>query len=226
MTGAELLSEVVRELGPLHDMMVFTGGLVLPLYFERQPHLRLRPTIDADAVVPCASYPRWAALQAELMNRGIMPVSDPVAPICRMRTPKGHLLDVMPMDPAVLGFGNRWFRLGFERAIFSSVGQGVTIKIFPAPLYAAAKAEAYRGRGKQDPWSSHDLEDFLTLLACRPSLPAEIAGEGPELRSYFAEFGAELLALARIDELIDAHVREHVAEILAALHLLSLGSAG
>lgn len=225
MTGAELLREVVIEVGPLHDTMVFTGGLVLPFYFERQPHLRLRSTIDADAVVSCASYPRWVALQADLMNRGIMPVSESVAPICRMRTPKGHLLDVMPIDPDVLGFGNRWFRLGFERAIITSVGLGVNIKIFPAPLYAAAKAETYRGRGKQDPWSSHDLEDFLTLLACRPSLPAEIAGEGNELRSYFADFGAELLALDRIDEIIDAHVRDHVDEILASLHLLSLGSS-
>lgn len=217
MTGVELLSSIVRELGALQETMVFTGGLVLPLYLERQPSLRLRPTIDADAVVACASYPRWAALQAELMQRGFAPASDGDAPICRMRTPGGYLLDVMPIDPTVLGFGNRWFRSGYERATLASIGKGVHIRVFSAPLFAAAKAEAYRDRGIDDPWLSHDLEDVLTLLACRPSLPGEIAGEDTVLQTYLASFAAELLASDRFEEVVDSHVRDQSDEALAAL---------
>lgn len=221
MTGAEILREVVRELGGLHEAMVFTGGLVLPLYLERPPTLRLRATDDADAVVACSSYPRWAALQAQLMQLGVMPVSEQEAPICRMRTPQGHLLDVMPTDPAVLGFGNRWFQEGFEKAIAAPIGNGIEIKIFPAPLYAAAKAEAYRDRGKQDPWVSHDLEDFLTLVDCRPSFPEEVARAERELLAYLAGFAAELLAMDEIEELVDAHLRARVDEVLATLEQLS-----
>lgn len=217
MTGAEILREVLRDLGAFQGEMVFTGGLVLSLYFETEPSTRLRPTYDADAVVACASFTRWAALQADLMKVGIMPVSEPDAPICRMRTPKGYLLDVMPMDPGVLGFGNRWFRPGFERAIVQPLGQGVTIKIFPAPYYAAAKAEAYRDRGSKDPWLSHDLEDLLTLIAYRPSLRSEVAHADADLRAYLASFAAELLALDRFDEIVDAHVPERSDEVLAAL---------
>ncbi len=66
--------------------MVFTGGLVLPLYFERQPSDRLRPTFDADAVVACSSNARWAGMQAQLMQLGIMPPN----------TPRSHLPDEDP----------------------------------------------------------------------------------------------------------------------------------
>lgn len=221
MTGLELLREIAAELGNLHEEMVFTGGLVLPLYFERQPNERLRPTFDADAVVACSSYARWAGMQAQLMQRGIMPVNEPGAPICRMKTPKGYLLDVMPMDPDVLGFGNRWFQPGFEQSIPCGLGEGLSIKIFPAALYAAAKAEAFRDRGKDDPWLSHDLEDFLTLLACRPRLLTEIELADQELRAYLEDFARELLALDRIDEVIDSHVRRDAEEALAALEAIA-----
>lgn len=226
MTGLELLREIVGELGGLHEDMVFTGGLVLPLYFERQPSERMRPTFDADAVVACSSYSRWAGLQAQLMQIGIMPANEPGAPICRMRTPKGYLLDVMPMDPDVLGFGNRWFQPGYDQSILCDLGEGVSIKVFPAALYAAAKAEAYRDRGKDDPWLSHDLEDLLTLLVCRPSLVAEIEATDEELRTYLEGFARDLLAMDRLDEVIDAHVRRDADEAQAVLEAIStLGSS-
>jgi hypothetical protein len=108
VTGTELLSAIVHELGEFNAHMVFTGGLVLPLYLERTPTYRIRPTDDADAVVACTTYIAWARFQEELGRVGIHPVSDdPDAPICRMRTAHGHLIDVMPMEPDVLGFGNR-----------------------------------------------------------------------------------------------------------------------
>lgn len=223
MTGLELLREIVAELGGLHEDMVFTGGLVLPLYFEREPSDRLRPTFDADAVVACSSYPRGAGFQAQLMQLGIMPANEPSAPICRMKTPKGYLLDVMPMDPDVLGFGNRWFQPGYEHSISCNLGEGVSIKVFPAVLYAAAKAEAYRDRGKDDPWLSHDLEDFLTLLACRPSLLDEIEAAGEELRIYLEGFARDLLALDRSDEVIDSHVRGDADAAQTALKAIARG---
>lgn len=161
-------------------------------------------------------------MQARLMEIGIQPISDePDAPICRMRTPRGYLLDVMPLDPTVLGFGNRWFKQGFEQAICVSTKEGLEAKIFPAALYAAAKVEAYRDRGGNDIWASHDLEDFLTLIAYRSSLVSEVAREGEELRAHLAQFAAELLATEHIDEIVDAYLRERVDHVLGILATLS-----
>lgn len=217
MTGAEVLREILRDLGAFQEEMVFTGGLVLPMYLEIEPCTRLRPTYDADAVVARATFTGWASLQADLMNVGFIPVSEPHTPICRMRTPGGYLLDVLPVDPEVLGFGNRWFRPGFEGAIVKFIGDGVAIRIFPAPHYVASKAVAYRDRGIKDPWLSQDLEDLLTLVAYRPSLPAEVAQQDAELCTYLTSFAAELLMMDRFDEILDAHVPDRSDEALAAL---------
>jgi hypothetical protein len=202
--------------------MVFTGGLVLPLYLARRPTLRIRPTLDADAVVACASHRDWLGLQRELGRIGVVPLADdPEAPICRMRTAAGHLLDLLPTDPAVLGFANRWFDAGFTHAIPADLGKGLRIRIFPAPLYLAAKFEAFRGRGLDDPWTSHDLEDMLTLIACRPSLPAEVEASEPCLRSYLGAAARAILEVDRLGEVIQANVGEREESIVASLALIA-----
>ncbi len=227
MTGLELLRAVVRDLGTFPDRMVFTGGLVLPLYLERRPTFRIRPTVDADAVVACASHREWIGLQGDLGRIGVVPLAgDPDAPICRMRTGGGYLLDLMPSEPYVLGFGNRWFRQGFNQAVTADIGEGLTIRVFPAPLYFAAKAEAFRGRGSQDPWSSHDLEDLLTLLACRPSLVGEVARVDEILGAYLAEVARQILDLERVDELIHGNIGEREDEIMAALAVMAKRQIG
>ena len=222
MTGDELLREVVRDLREYQSRMVFTGGLVLVLYLERKPAFRIRPTDDADAVVACMNHREYVALQTELGRIGVRHLEgDSDAPMCRMRTASGHLLDLMPWDPMVLGFGNRWFRQGYENAISRSIGDGLDIRIFTPPLYAAAKAEAFRDRGKDDPWSSHDLEDFLTLVACRPSLPSEILKVDDELQGYLRTFAAELLNLPRFDEMVSGHVGEMAERTIAGLEKMA-----
>ncbi|MNT46163.1 hypothetical protein D3C72_1827900 [compost metagenome] len=194
----------------------------MALYLERKPVFRIRPTEDADAVVACVNHREYVALQTELGQVGVRHLDDDSdAPMCRMRTASGHLLDLMPWDPTVLGFGNRWFRQGYESAITQSVGNGLDIRIFTPPLYAAAKAEAFRDRGWDDPWSSHDLEDFLTLVACRPSLLTEISGVDDELRGYLSTFAAELLKLPRFDEMVSGHVGELAERTMASLEKLA-----
>jgi hypothetical protein len=86
VTGLELLQAIAKELGTFTDRLVFTGGLVLPLYLTQRPRLRFRPTRDADVVVACSSHRAWLALQDELKTIGVRPFAEaPDAPICRMR---------------------------------------------------------------------------------------------------------------------------------------------
>ncbi|MEB3197842.1 MAG: hypothetical protein VKP62_11625 [Candidatus Sericytochromatia bacterium] len=91
MTGLDLLRAIAGGLGAFTERMVFTGGLVLPLYLTRKPSLRLPPTRDADVVVACSAHRAWVALQAELGTVGVSPLAGaPEAPICRMRTQAGQ----------------------------------------------------------------------------------------------------------------------------------------
>jgi len=218
MNATDLLRAIISDVGIFSDRMVFTGGLVLPLYLTRPPRLRIRPTRDADVVVACSSHVAWVRLQIELGTLGVTPiVGDPSAPICRMRTANGHLLDLMPTDPAILGFGNQWFQAGYDRAITVDIGAARPIMIFPAAIYCAAKLEAYRGRGKADPWMSHDLEDLLTLIACRASLVDETRAEPEEVRDFLRHAAREILTLARLDELIHAHIQQSHAQVVSVL---------
>lgn len=222
MIVPDQLKLVVEDLGHFVPRLVFTGGLVLGLYLERQPMFRIRPTKDADAVVACATHADYVATQTALGQVGARPfVGDADAPICRMVTASGQLLDLMPTDESVLGFGNAWFPLGYETAQPCDIGASQPIRIFPPPVYAAAKSDAYRGRGVADPIISHDLEDFLMLVSCRPSLAAEIAACAPELRTYLARFVDEVLALPRLDEIIDGNIGEPVEKVLITLRAIA-----
>ena len=222
MIVPDQLKLVVEDLGHFVPRLAFTGGLVLGLYLERQPMFRIRPTKDADAVVACATHADYISLQVELGQVQARPLAgDGDAPICRMVTSSGQLLDLMPTDKSVLGFGNSWFPLGYETAQPCDIGASQPVRIFPPPVYAAAKADAYRGRGVADPMLSHDLEDFLTLVSCRSSLTAEIAACCPELRSYLARFVDEVLALPRLDEIIDGNIGEPVEKVLITLRAIA-----
>lgn len=222
MTGAELLGDIIGELGDLQADMVFTGGIVLPLYFERQPYLRVRPTKDVDAVVAATSLSQYAEIQAKLGRRGFTHVLDDAdASMCRMRTPQGNLLDVMPIDEAVLGFEKRWFERGYMSAQIVPLGSDVTLRVFPAPVYMAAKVEAYRNRGKEDLWASSDLEDILTLLECRPSLLTEVSAQDEELRTFLAAFASEILEFDDPEELINAYLRSNTDDVIARLENLA-----
>jgi hypothetical protein len=67
---------------------------------------------------------------------------------------------------------------------------------------------------------SHDLEDFLTLLACRPTLLTEVAEADAALRAYLIAFAHEV---DRIDEIIESGLGESgpvAAQTLAALAAL------
>lgn len=68
---------------------------------------------------------------------------------------------------------------------------------------------------------SHDLEDFLTLVACRPSLVEEIAACSPALRTYLTTFADEVLALPQLDEIIEGNTEERVEMVLTSLRAIS-----
>lgn len=96
------------------------------------------------------------------------------APVCRTRTNDGLVLDVMPLDEAILGFSNRWYPLVLDTAQSVPLAEDVVIRAAAAPAFFTTKWEAFMERGVGDPIGSHDLEDLIMLVAGREELMEEI----------------------------------------------------
>jgi hypothetical protein len=117
----------------------------------------------------------------------------PDAPICRWVA--GRLqLDVMPTDPTVLGFSNRWYPLAVETARAYILPGAARIQLIKAPGFVATKLEAFRDRGRGDFVASHDLEDIVTVIDGRPELESEVVASAEALRAYLRDVLGPLFA--------------------------------
>ena len=105
-------------------------------------------------------------------------------------------LDLMPSQPGILGFHNRWYPLAIETAAQITLPNGIDIRLITAPVFVATKFEAFHGRGNNDYLASHDLEDIITVVDGRQELAQEIDQADGELRRYIA---------AEINTLLEDH---------------------
>lgn len=69
----------------------------------------------------------------------------------------------------------------------------LVICVVTAPYFCATKLEAFKGRGKRDYFSSHDLEDLVALIDGREELAGEIRSASEDVRSYVASEFRRLL---------------------------------
>src|SRR6056297_2848087 len=102
------VGEVARALAPLGllDDVVFVGGATVPMLLSDPAALPPRVTADVDIVVDVVGRARFYDIEARLREAGHAP--DPTGPICRWGV-AGVPVDLMPTDPAILGFSNRWY---------------------------------------------------------------------------------------------------------------------
>ncbi|TWC33214.1 hypothetical protein FBY03_11554 [Pseudomonas sp. SJZ079] len=107
------------------------------------------------------------------------------------------LVDFMPDDEAILNFTNRWYRDALQTAADYALPSGTLIRVVTPSYFLATKLEAYRGRGRNDPLGSRDIEDILAVVDGRDSLHAELAQTEPALQHYIAHAISALLASNR-----------------------------
>jgi len=221
-----LLESVVAALGPLSQRFVFVGGCVTGLLVTDAANPSVRVTRDVDAIVQVVSLGEYHALQRQLENTGLRHDQSPEAPVCRWRA-HGALLDIMPTDKAVLGFGNRWYEEAARTASMWPLPSGTVIRLISAPVFIATKLEAFADRGEGDFLASHDLEDITTVVDGRSQLIDEVAAASPEIRSHLsAQFRALLQNAHFVDALPghlsgDAQAQARIPVILERLHQLS-----
>ena len=189
----ELLTRVAEALGDLRERLVFIGGCATALLITDPAAAPVRVTADVDAIVAVVSLPEYHQLGEALRARGFSQALEHSDPPFRW-TFAGLKLDLMPIDPAVLGFSNRWYELAMQTAVAAPLQEGMSIRLVRSPCFVATKLVAFLDRGKGDYFESHDLEDVLTVVDGRPELIEEFGRADRELRNYVAGVVTRLLA--------------------------------
>lgn len=180
-----ILTLIAQTLGALCESLVFVGGCATGLLLSTPRAQAIRVTQDVDVVVHAVSAADFHAMEKAVESRGFKHDLSPEAPICRWVF-KGVALDLMPSQPGILGFHNRWYPLAIETATQLKLPNGMLIRLITAPVFVATKFEAFHGRGGNDYLASHDLEDIITVIDGRPELTQEIDQVETELGDYLA----------------------------------------
>ena len=219
-TNILMLQTVANGLGELKDEMVFVGGSVAELYADNPAASEIRPTIDVDCVVEIGSRLEFTRLEEKLRTKGFANDTSEGAPICRWIY-KDIKVDVMPTDPSVLGFSNRWYEEGIDIKILKTLPDGTDVFVFPPEYYLAAKFEAHKGRGRNDLRQSHDFEDIIYILDNCPDILNDISGSNSSVKMYLKKECQDLLENPNITEGIESALPygsgEESSEILGML---------
>jgi hypothetical protein len=198
--------EIVAEgLRPLLQDIVFVGGATVGIYIDDPASPEPRPTNDVDCVIEITSRKAYYDLEKELRKLGFSHVQEAKAPICRWKF-KSITVDVMPTDPKVLGFSNRWYIEAMKSAENCSLPNGTVIKIFTLPYFISSKMEAFLHRGQNDFRLSTDLEDIVSLLDGVQQAESILRSAPENIRSYLGNEFSKLVTDRRFQEAIEAHL--------------------
>ena len=195
-----ILIPIAHALGDLCESLVFVGGCAAGLLVTVQRAQVIRRTMDVDVVAEAVTLAEYHAMERAVRERGFQNAISEDAPICRWIR-DGVLLDLMPSEPGILSFHNRWYPRVVRSASRTRLPDGRVIRLITAPLFVATKLEAFRGRGRGDYLASHDLEDLITVVDGRPDLMDEMKSTDADVQDFVA---GELTRLLRDGNFLDA----------------------
>lgn len=191
------LEAVAERLGGLLDEVVLVGGTAVGLLITDSAAESARATYDVDVIVAAASYVEYARIEARLRSLGFVQPGREGDPICRWKHGKKSdelTLGLMPLDENILGFSNPWYPSAFAHATLFELPSGRRLRHVDGPHFLATKLEAYAGRGRGDPLTSHDLEDLVRVIDGRPELLDEMRASSSDLRRAVGEHLTPVLA--------------------------------
>jgi hypothetical protein len=172
--------------------VVFVGGCATGLLVDDANLMDVRPTEDVDAIVEVASLAAYHRLAEGLMERGFKQTMADNTPPFRWFWNRMQL-DLVPLDEKVLGFANSWYRVGFDTALTVELVGGLLLRHLSAPHFLATKFEAFKDRGQNDVYLSHDLEDIMTVMEGRNTVAQEMAAANEAVRKHVGQSVAALL---------------------------------
>lgn len=204
----QMVEMIASGLGELLPEVVFVGGAATTLYLldeATKSESSVRPTDDVDCVIEVASRTEYAKLEKKIRSLGFKHFTSTGAPLCRW-TYSGVIVDIMPTDPKILGFSNKWYKSGMDKSILFTLPSTLNIRIFTVPYFLASKLEAFKGRGKGDFLLSRDFEDIITLIDSRTDIRADLFNAPVDIKTYFR---SEFQTLERSEDFlqgISAHL--------------------
>jgi len=201
----EILMLAVDQLEELVDEMVFVGGCATGLLITDLAAPPIRVTRDVDAIVQVVSRPGYYKLSEKLRAKGFSEDISPDAPICRWIS-ENVMLDVMPVETEILGFGNKWYASAAKNAKRIELSSGKKISIVSAPYFLITKLEAFGGRGNGDYLMSHDIEDIIAVLDGRREIEEEVRDAEPALAEELSMRFRNLLNDRRFVDAISGHM--------------------
>ena len=201
----EILILAINQLGELANEMVFLGGCATGLLITDPAAPPIRITRDVDAIVQVTSRADYYQLSDKLRAKGFSEDRSDDAPICRW-VANNVILDVMPLDSEILGFGNKWYAPAAENAEIIKLSDGKKIHMVSAPYFLLTKLEAFDGRGAGDYVLSHDMEDIIAVLDGRPEIVDEIKLSVPEIKRALSERFESLLKDRSFVEAVSGHM--------------------
>jgi hypothetical protein len=205
MSQVELIVDgVAEELEWLPMEPVFVGGAVIGLYLDDFGRSQIRPTDDVHCIVHVVTRADWWDLEKQLRTHHWSP--DPDGPVCRYLSRRGVKVDLMPVDPSVLGFAGQWYPAVVETAEQRKLSTGRRILVPNVALLVACKLEAFGDRGMADPHMSEDLEDVVALLDGCGELEACVVAAAEGARAYVAEELVRLLDDPALLEVVTAQL--------------------
>jgi len=181
----DILELTIHQLGELADDLVFVGGCATGLLLTDPAAAPVRVTRDVDAIVQVVSQAEYYQFAEKLRGKGFREDAEEDAPMCRWRG-ETVILDVMPIDPKILGFGSDWYREAQRNATQYPLPSGKVIRLITSPYFLITKLDAFNGRGKGDYMQSHDIEDIVTILDGRPGLLEELENAEPKIKRELA----------------------------------------
>lgn len=213
-----LLMGMARAMGPLCEQVVFVGGCATGLLIDHASLMDVRPTEDVDAIVEVASLAEYHQLADQLALRGFMQTMTDNTPPFRWFWNRLQL-DLVPLDEKILGFANPWYCAGYESAEQVTLEDGLVLRHLSAPYFLATKFEAFKDRGHNDVFVSHDLEDILTVVEGRVALVQEVEAAPDNVRAHIAQSVTNLLALPAFSNALPGLLSDPEREELAFARL-------
>ncbi len=218
-----LLMSMAQAMGPLCEQVVFVGGCATGLLVDDADLMDVRPTEDVDAIVEVASLAAYHRLAAQLMGRGFKQTMADNTPPFRWFWNRMQL-DLVPLDEKVLGFANPWYRVGYENALTAELTDGLRLRHLSAPHFLATKFEAFKDRGQNDVYLSHDLEDIMTVVEGRSTLVQEVLAAHEAVRQHVGQSVAALLKMPAFHNALPGLLSDPEREQTAKARLIQISA--
>lgn len=205
-----IVAKVAKGLAELNEKMVFVGGAVIALYIDDPAADEIRPTSDIDMTIDLANYAEWAAMQDRLSELQFYPDPEGYS-ICSYAYDQISV-DIMPAEDSTIGGSNRWYRPGFGHLQQVQISENLMIKILAPEYFLATKLEAFKDRGKNDYYGSHDYEDIVYFLDNRLDIVEEVLSSEEDVKNYIQNELRIIREHPHFEEILSAHIHPFVRE--------------